>query len=99
MDENKVTTYVNPSMAAMLGYSEGEMVGRPLQDFVEKKQHDRYDEFFQRRMEGIKERYESVLIHKNSSRVSVIVEAARFLTVKEISWSLAGVQDITDRKS
>ncbi len=99
VDENKVTTYVNPSMAAMLGYSEGEMVGRPLQDFVEKKQHDRYDEFFQRRMEGIKERYESVLIHKNSSRVSVIVEAAPIFDSKgNFMGSLAGVQDITDRK-
>ncbi len=99
VDENKVTTYVNPSMAAMLGYSEGEMVGRPLQDFVEKKQHDRYDEFFQRRMEGIKERYESVLIHKNGSRVSVIVEAAPIFDSKgNFMGSLAGVQDITDRK-
>jgi len=99
VDQNQVTTYVNPSLAAMLGYSEAEMIGRQLLDFVEKKQHKRYEEFFQRRTQGLKERYETVLIHRNGSRVYVIVETAPIFDGQgNFKGSLAGIQDITDRK-
>jgi PAS domain S-box-containing protein len=99
VDQDQITSFVNPSMAAMLGFSEGEMIGKHFKDFVDNKEHHRYEELFQRRSQGLKDRYETVLIHKNGSRVFVIVEAAPIVDRNgNFAGSLAGIQDITDRK-
>ncbi len=64
VDSENVTTFVNPSLASMLGYGEEEIIGKNLLDFVDEKQHKKFIEYFERRTQGIKERYETVLIHK-----------------------------------
>jgi PAS domain S-box-containing protein len=98
VDSDWITTFVNPSMASMIGYTEDEIVGKKLLDFVEKKQHAKYNEVFERRRKGIKERYETVLAHKNGSRIFVIVEATPIVDAEgKFAGSLAGVQEITDR--
>lgn len=99
IDKHAVTTFVNPSMAAMLGYQAGEMVGRNLLEFVEQNQKFTTQENLDRRAHGMRERHESVFLNRNGSRVYVIVEATPvYDNDGKYAGSLAGIQDITDRK-
>lgn len=98
VDRDWITTFVNPSLAAMIGYSESKIVGRKFLDFVEQKQHAKFTDYLEHRLQGMKERYETVLVHKNGSKVFVIVEAAPIYDNNgKFAGSLAGVQDISDR--
>ena len=97
-DKDAVTTFVNPSLAEMLGYSVEEMLGRPLFDFTDSKGKKQAEGFFERRKLGIKERHDSVYLHKNGKRVYTIVEATPvYDEAGNYAGSLAGIQDITDR--
>jgi PAS domain S-box-containing protein len=100
VDSRWITTFVNPSMASMIGYSEAEIVGKEFLGFIEKKQQAKFTDYLEHRMQGMNERYETVLIHKNGSKVYVIVEAGPIFDDNgKFAGSLAGIQDITDRKN
>lgn len=100
VDNRWVTTFVNPSMATMIGYEKSEIVGKEFLGFIEKKQQTKFTDYLEHQMQGMKERYETILIHKNGSKVNVIVEAAPIYDENgKFAGSLAGIQDITDRKN
>jgi len=100
VDSHWITTFVNPSMASMLGYSEAEIVGREFFGFIEKTQQANFTDYLEHRMQGMKERYETTLVHRNGRKVFVIVEAAPIFDEDgKFAGSLAGIQDITDRKN
>jgi PAS domain S-box-containing protein len=99
VDSRWITTFINPSMASMIGYPENEIVGKEFLSYIENKQQAKFTDYLEHRMRGMKERYETALIHKNGSKVYVIVEAAPVFDKNgKFAGSLAGVQDITDRK-
>jgi PAS domain S-box-containing protein len=58
IDRNALTTYVNHAMARMLGYSELEMFGRSIFDFMDEQQKPQALDNFQRRKQGIGEQHE-----------------------------------------
>ncbi|MEG3974506.1 PAS domain S-box protein [Microcoleus sp. herbarium8] len=58
IDNNAVTTYVNRAMSRMLGYSELEMFGRLLWDFMDEPEKKQALDNFERRKEGIAEQHE-----------------------------------------
>jgi PAS domain S-box-containing protein len=58
IDSNALTTYVNHAMARMLGYSELEMFGRSIFDFMDEQQKPQAIDNFQRRKQGIGEQHE-----------------------------------------
>jgi len=58
IDSNALTTYVNHAMARMLGYSELEMFGRPLFDFMDEQEKPQALDNFDRRKQGIGEQHE-----------------------------------------
>ena len=58
IDSNALTTYVNHAMARMLGYSELEMFGRSIFDFMDEQQKPQALDNFQRRKQGIGEQHE-----------------------------------------
>jgi PAS domain S-box-containing protein len=58
IDSNSLTTYVNHAMARMLGYSELEMFGRPLLDFMDEQEKQQALDNVERRKQGIGEQHE-----------------------------------------
>ncbi len=58
IDSNALTTYVNHAMARMLGYSELEMFGRSLFDFMDESEKQKALDNVDRRKQGIGEQHE-----------------------------------------
>ena len=58
IDSNALTTYVNHAMARMLGYSELEMFGRSIFDFMEEQEKQQALDNVERRKQGIAETHE-----------------------------------------
>ena len=91
--------YVNPSLAHMLGYEPEEVVGRTVFDFMEKKWADRVAEKLERRRQGIEERYDHKMCHRDGSEVWGLVSAKPLRNdAGEPMGSLVAIQDITERK-
>ena len=98
VDQNSITTYVNPSMADMLGYEREEMLGRSLFDFVDKKFHRDTQEHIARRRQGAREQYKREFIRKDGSTLHSILSVAPVYDENgNFAGSLAGIQDITAR--
>ena len=58
IDSNALTTYVNHAMARMLGYSELEMFGRSIFDFMDEQEKPQALDNVERRKQGIGEQHE-----------------------------------------
>jgi PAS domain S-box-containing protein len=58
IDAQGLTTFVNPHMAAMLGYSVAEMLARPLASFMDDASQRRFTEYLAKRRRGLNENNE-----------------------------------------
>lgn len=98
-DSNSNTTFVNPRMAEMLGYTVDEMIGRPISDFMDDKFTELYMGYLERRKKGIKEQHDFELIKKDRTRVYTSMEISPI--IREHGYYLGSVvlvADITRRK-
>jgi PAS domain S-box-containing protein len=73
VDREAVTEYVNPSMAAALGYTAGQMIGRPVADFLSEEQVLIARGIMERQSRGAKERTEVSLLRADGTECPVIV--------------------------
>lgn len=98
VDAQEMTTYVNPSMTGMLGYSEKEMLGKCFSEFVRKDDANSVTEMFNRLKKGGKEHCILQLTRKNGSIVYASIATSPILSEDgEYLGFLSGMQDITDR--
>jgi PAS domain S-box-containing protein len=99
IDKDAVTTYVNPAMAAMLGYRPEEMLGRHLFTFMNERGVEITTRNLERRRRGITEQHDFELLNKHGERVYVMMETGPILDKNgEYAGSIAGVLNITERK-
>jgi len=99
-DANLITTYVNPKIVEMLGYSQQEMLGRSVYDFIPPEEVDIVRNHHMRRKQGISEQYETRYVRKDGSRIDVQTGVTALLDEHgDFCGSLAGIQDISDRKA
>jgi PAS domain S-box-containing protein len=75
IDARARTTFVNRRMASLLGYTEEEMIGRPIFDFLERSRWQAAEENLRKRQLGIEDRQEVELIRKDGTRIWVIGSA------------------------
>ena len=68
--------YINDRMAAMLGYTREEMLGRPLFDFSFPEDHAAAREHIDQRARGLRRSFDWRWRHKNGSEVWVLASAA-----------------------
>jgi PAS domain S-box-containing protein len=100
IDEQKHTTYVNPPMAAMLGYNPEEMLGRHMFSFMDEQEIEIAKLFFQSQMNGHKKQHEFKLIKKDCSRLFVSMTIGSIIDDHhKYTGAIAGVVDITERKA
>lgn len=99
IDENAKTTYVNPSMAEILGYSADEMMGKSLFDFMDDDGKVDASEKMERRRSGIREVHDFRFIHKDGSEVWTMISTNPiFDKNEEFIGALGMLSDITHRK-
>lgn len=99
IDSNANTSFVNPKMASVLGYTEEEMLGRPLTDFMDEQGREITEKNLERRRQGIAEQHDFKFLHKDGSeRWCQLVASPIFDADGHYAGALAMVTDITARR-
>lgn len=99
IDENADTTLVNPHMAEMLGYSQEEMIGKSLLDFMADSAKESASAFFRRRMQIVAEQRDFEFVKQDGRRIHTSLATAPILDGKgKFRGTIAGVMDVTARK-
>lgn len=99
VDSEAKTTYVNQAMARMLDYTEVEMLGRPILDFINETDYQTANSYIERRKQGKAEKYEFKLKKKDGKIVWTYMSTSPVLDENgKRLWSCALVYDITERK-
>ncbi|MHC1725622.1 MAG: PAS domain S-box protein [Syntrophobacteraceae bacterium] len=99
MDEQYNIVFVNWVMAAMVGHTPNEIIGRPASDFIFTEDHQAHVASMERRLKGIEEKFERRLRHKDGHAIWTLVSAVPiFDDVHEVTGGFAMFIDITDRK-
>ncbi|MDK9706039.1 MAG: PocR ligand-binding domain-containing protein [Desulforhopalus sp.] len=98
-DSSWRTNFVNPQMAAMLGYTPEEMLGRPVADFVVPEEMEDHYQRIQKRMGGGGESYERTFRHKDGRSVLTHVSAIPILDEQDrFTGSFGMFTDITESR-
>ena len=99
VDNNFNTVFVNPHMAQMLGYTESEMIGKSIFDFLFKTDIEKTTQYLSQFKQGMNGNFEYEFMRKDGSRVNISIAAAQ---IKDDEGSYLGtlalVSDITLRK-
>jgi PAS domain S-box-containing protein len=99
IDTGARTSFVNPKMAQLLGYTEEEMFGRDLIDFVDESARDVAYEIVLRRRPDISERHDFKFVRKdNSSLWGMVATNPIFDASGAYTGALTMITDITERK-
>lgn len=99
IDKDALTTFVNPRMAEILGYTTDEMIGRHLFTFMDEQGERIAEDNIERRKQGIKEQHEFEFIRKNGERIYTRLETGPIVDdTGQYAGSIAAVSDITGRK-
>ncbi len=99
IDAESRTDYVNPKMAKMLGYTVEEMLGRPLEDFMDMEGRSISAKNVKRRQEGIAEQHEFKFLCKNGSDLWAFLSTNPvFNDSGAYVGALAMVTDLTERR-
>ncbi|MEI7433592.1 MAG: PAS domain S-box protein [Methanomicrobiales archaeon] len=99
IDNEAVTTFVNPKMAEILGYNEKDMIGRSLFSFMDDEGRRIAEWNIERRKNGIKEQHYFEFLQKDGTRIYASLEATPFIGKDgEYLGAIAGVADITERR-
>ncbi|MBU4199011.1 MAG: PAS domain S-box protein [Verrucomicrobia bacterium] len=96
IDKDANTTYVNPRLTEMLGYTLEEMLGKPLFNFMDKRGVELIKHYLERRKQGIVEQHDFEFLCKDGSRIVVSLETTPITDEKgDYIGALAGIVDIT----
>jgi PAS domain S-box-containing protein len=99
IDKEAVTTFVNPKMAEMLGYSIDEMLGRHLFSFMDDNGVEIAKINLDRRKQGIKENHDFEFIRKDGSRIYTSLETTPMNDADgNYIGALAVVADLSERR-
>ncbi|MFW9855204.1 MAG: PAS domain S-box protein [Candidatus Thorarchaeota archaeon] len=99
-DEN--TTYINESMAKMLGYSPHEIIGVPVLDFLTQESAKKLKETTHGRETGeeLPESYELAFLHRSGKLIHTLVTGAAIQSVSgDIQETFGFIRDITEEKA
>ena len=79
IDTDARTTYVNPRMAEMLGYTTEEMLGRTLFDFADAASQQTISHNIERRKQGIREQHDFHFLRKDGTVIETLIATAPLL--------------------
>ena len=98
-DKDGYTTFVNPRMAEMLGYTVDEMIGKHLFSFMDEQGVKVATSKLEHSQQGIKERHDLEFVRKDGQRIYASLGASSIKDdVGNYMGTIAAVQDITEGK-
>ena len=99
LDQDGVVTFVNPRMAAMLGYGGDEMLGQEFASFIASNETELFRSKFTKRRQGIPEQYDTIMNRKDGMTIHASITASPMMDDDGTFLGSFGViMDITDRK-
>jgi len=100
IDENEKTNFVNKKIAEILGYTQQEMLGKGLYDFMDEEGKAYAIACMERRRNGVKEKQDIRYVTKDGNNVWTNISANPiFDEAGNYKGALAMVTDISDRKA
>ncbi|MFH2058789.1 MAG: PAS domain S-box protein [Pseudomonadota bacterium] len=95
MDQNYTITFVNPAVRPILGFSQKEMIGRPMTDFF----NDFKPSFLDPLENETSTHYETVMNHKDGSAIDVAISVSRINYFSKKHMVYQGlIRDISQKK-
>ncbi len=99
IDAEAVTTFVNPRMAEILGYSAEELLGKHLLSFMDERGVKIATHYLERLQKGVSGRHDFEFKRKDGTIVSTSLSASPLINDKgEYQGAIATVEDITERR-
>ena len=98
VDAEGKTLFANENMAAILGTSPGEMIGKSILPFVPREKKDELLNHLLQREQGPQEHYEFPFLRADGAQVWTLLRVSPVLRDGQHSGCLALVSDITKRK-
>ncbi len=98
VDAEGKTVFANENMAAILGTSPGEMIGKSILPFVPQEKKDELLNHLLKREQGLQEHYEFPFLRADGAQVWTLLRVSPVLRDGQHSGCLALVSDITKRK-
>jgi PAS domain S-box-containing protein len=99
IDKDSITTFVNPRMAEILGYTSEEMLGKHLFSFMDEQGKAVAERNVERRKHGIKEQHDFEFIKKDGTRIYTQLETGPILDAEgQYAGAIASVADISERR-
>ncbi|MFZ3169842.1 MAG: PAS domain S-box protein [Candidatus Methanoperedens sp.] len=99
LDKDANTTFVNPSMARMLGYTVDEMLGMHLFSFMDEQGRENATRYLERRSQGVKEQHDFEFVRKDGTRIYTSLETSPITDENgKYSGAVAAIADISERK-
>jgi PAS domain S-box-containing protein len=98
IDENDTTTYVNNSIATMLGYKPMEMIGRPYFDFMSSEWAERARKLLAEKISGKSNQHEFVYRNRNGKEIFTIAVCTPLFENNLYRGSLKLITDISNLK-
>lgn len=99
IDREAHTTFVNPRMAEMLGYTVEEMLGKHLFTFMDDRGVEICKRLLKRRRQGVEEQHDFEFLRKDGARMYTIVGTTPVTDRDgDYAGAIAGVQDVTERR-
>jgi PAS domain S-box-containing protein len=99
IDQDAITTFVNPRMAEMLGYTVEEMQGQHLYSFMDEQGAETTRRNLERRAQGIREQHDFEFLRKDGTRLYALLETSPIYDEDgNYAGGIAGIQDITERR-
>jgi len=99
LDKDAKTTFVNPRMAQMLGYTTDEMLGKHLFFFMDEQGRLKAKHYLERRQQCIREQHEFEFLRKDGTKVITSLETSPITDENgNYAGAVAAIADITERK-
>ena len=99
-DQDGIITYVNEKLCALWGYSRGELLGRPVTDFLDEENAKLLSARMAERKQGRDTSYEIVWTGKDGRKIPTIMSPRPLSDIQgSYVGSFAVITDITERKN
>ncbi|MBU4259391.1 MAG: response regulator [Proteobacteria bacterium] len=99
LDEARIFIYANDTLCKMLGYSKDEIIGHPVEEFIDESSQNVFKEQITKRGEVKKGRCKIAMKGKNGKKVSTIISATPFFDADDhFVGSFAVITDISELK-
>jgi PAS domain S-box-containing protein len=98
LDLQGIVIFANDQLAAMLGYSSGEIIGKPYMTFIPMPDRENQEAHHDTARRGLTEQYEGRLAKKDGSVLWAHISTTPVIERQTYTGSFAMITDITDRK-